>query len=462
MLSCGLQFESIGKSAVVSRSRLMSRIVVVGAGVAGMTAALLAAEAGHAVTVLEREETIGGLARTFRYGGFAFDIGPHRFHTDDAAVRDFLNRILGADGDRIERRSGVWMFERYHDWPLRPASLLKLPLSVLLRTSGDILRRPRCRGESFRDYVLSRYGRTLYDVFFAPYTRKFVLADPEQIHRDWASAGIDRAVIDPRVRMNSLAEVVQTMLLPRPVKTEFIYPAQGGIGDFGERLAREIEQRHGAVRTGQRVVSVRREPGRIVSVSTDAATEYACDLLVWTAPVNELARMLGQDETGLGFVSTICYNCELEGEPRIPYQWCYFGQEQVSFNRVSFPTLFSRTMAPLGKCGVCAEVTCREGDSRWQEPAALQGRIEGELRRVGVVANADGINAIHIERIPNSYPVYRLGYHEELNRVRTELGVFANLRLLGRCGTFWYNNMDHSIRAALDLARELASGPLGN
>jgi protoporphyrinogen oxidase len=444
-----------------------------------MTAALLAAEAGHAVTVLEREGTIGGLARTFRYGGFAFDIGPHRFHTDDARVRDFLNRILGAGADRIERRSGVWMFERYHDWPLRPASLFKLPLSVLLRTSGDILKsavrspysafRPTPHsllpapspGESFRDYVLSRYGRTLYDVFFAPYTRKFVLVEPELIHRDWAASGIDRAVIDPRVRMNSLAEVVQTMLLPRPVKTEFIYPAQGGIGDFGQRLGHELEQRHGVVRTGQRVVRVMREPGRIVSVSTDAGTEHDCDLLVWTAPVNELARMVrGHDpnrfDSGscpLTFVSTICYNCELEGEPRIPYQWCYFGQEPVSFSRLAIPLLFSRTMAPPGKCGVCAEVTCREEDSRWQAPAALQGRIEADLRRVGAVASADGINAIHIERIPNSYPVYRLGYREELNRVRAELGVFANLRLLGRCGTFWYNNMDHSIRAALDLAR---------
>jgi protoporphyrinogen oxidase len=260
------------------------------------------------------------------------------------------------------------------------------------------------------------------------------------------------------------------MLLPRPVKTEFIYPAQGGIGDFGQRLAHEFEQRSGTVRTGQRVVSVRPEPGRIVSVSTDEGAEYDCDLLVWTAPVNELARMVrGHDpnrfDSGscpLTFVSTICYNCELEGEPRIPYQWCYFGQESVSFSRLSFPRFFSRTMAPPGRCGVCAEVTCREGDARWQEPAAMQGRIEADLRRARAVSSADRINAIHIERIPNSYPVYRLGYREELSRVRAELGGFANLRLLGRCGTFWYNNMDHSIRAALDLARELASGPLGN
>lgn len=439
----------------------MPRVVVVGAGVAGMTAALLLAESGSSVTVLEREASAGGLARTFQYGGFGFDIGPHRFHTDDPLVLAFLNRILDGASGRIDRRSGVWMFGRYHDWPLRPATLFKLPPGILLRTARDILRRPRFAGESFRDYILSRYGRTLYDVFFGPYTRKFILADPAEMHYDWAAAGIDRAVIDPRIRMNSLTELMRATLLPRPVKTEFIYPADGGIAGFVRRLKDELERSGGVVLTGRRAARVAAESGRVSSVSTETGETFDCDRLVWTAPIGELAEMLDIGPTSLAFISTVCLNYEVDAEPRLPYQWCYFGQEDIRFSRVSLPLLFSQSMAPPGRSGICVEVTCLEGDSFWREPAARLPQIEEHLRRVGAVRPADRLRAVHVERIPNTYPVYRLGYREELARLRSKLESFSNLRLLGRCGTFWYNNMDHSIRAAIDLAAELTAGSRG-
>jgi protoporphyrinogen oxidase len=439
----------------------MTRVVVVGGGVAGMTAALLCAESGSSVTVLEREAAAGGLARTFHYNGFGFDIGPHRFHTDDPLVLAFLTRILGGAGERIDRRSGVWMFKRYHDWPLRPGSLLKLPPGVLLRTAGDILRRPRSTGESFQGYILSRYGRTLYDVFFAPYTRKFILSDPAEVHRDWAAAGIDRAVIDPRIRMDSLSDLVRATLLPRPVKTEFIYPAQGGIAGFVQRLQAELERSGVIVRTGQRAIGVATEAGRVTSVTAGTGETFGCDRLVWTAPIGELAGMLGVGPTSLAFISTVCLNYEVEAEPTLPYQWCYFGQGDISFSRVSLPSLFSQSMAPPGRSGLCVEVTCHEGDSFWREPAVHLPLTEEHLRRVGAVRPSDRLRAVHVERIPNTYPVYGLGYRRELDRVRARLGSFSNLRLLGRCGTFWYNNMDHSIRAAIDLSAELAAESRG-
>jgi len=58
------------------------RYVIVGAGVAGLTAAYKLLEKGHEVIILEKKSDIGGLSRSFRYGSFIFDIGPHRFFTD--------------------------------------------------------------------------------------------------------------------------------------------------------------------------------------------------------------------------------------------------------------------------------------------------------------------------------------------------------------------------------------------
>ena len=66
------------------------RVVIVGAGIAGLSAGLRLAEAGIRVTVVEKEGTVGGLARSFTYGDYVFDVGPHRFHTDDPEVLAFI------------------------------------------------------------------------------------------------------------------------------------------------------------------------------------------------------------------------------------------------------------------------------------------------------------------------------------------------------------------------------------
>jgi hypothetical protein len=46
----------------------------------------------------------------------------------------------------------------------------------------------------------------------------------------------------------------------------------------------------------------------------------------------------------------------------------------------------------------------------------------------------------------------------ELTRNLRELGHYSNLLLAGRCGRFWYNNMDHSIGQGLTMADKILRG----
>src|SRR5438046_510836 len=199
--------------------------VIVGAGVAGLTLAYLLLKAGRRVAVIERNDHTGGLARSFQYDGFTYDIGPKRFHTDDPEVTAFIHEILGSHRITITRSSKVHLFNRYFDWPLRPSALAKLPPLVMLRVGLDLLRKREARDDrSFSDYTKARYGETLYALFFKPYTEKFLRIPCETVHVDWAKTGINRAVIDRRVKSESLVDLVRSVLLPKPVKTEFIYP----------------------------------------------------------------------------------------------------------------------------------------------------------------------------------------------------------------------------------------------
>ncbi|MGA1117842.1 MAG: FAD-dependent oxidoreductase, partial [Candidatus Nanopelagicaceae bacterium] len=95
------------------------RIVIVGAGLSGLSAALRLAGAGHEVTILERESVPGGRNGLLKKEGYSFDTGPTVL-TMPSLIEDALNCV----GERLE------------DW------LELMPLSPLYRafySDGSIL-----------------------------------------------------------------------------------------------------------------------------------------------------------------------------------------------------------------------------------------------------------------------------------------------------------------------------------
>ena len=102
-------------------------VVVIGAGPAGLTAALQLAELGVPVLVVEANTRVGGLAQTVEYKGFRFDIGGHRFFTKVPAVRDLWRSMLGADFLTRPRLSRIFFDGKFFDYPLKPADALAQP-----------------------------------------------------------------------------------------------------------------------------------------------------------------------------------------------------------------------------------------------------------------------------------------------------------------------------------------------
>src|SRR5512133_1641572 len=429
---------------------MSDRVVIVGAGIAGLTLGYKLAQAGRQVLVVEKEKAIGGLARSFRYGEFVFDVGPHRFHTDVPEINAFIREVLAGDCLEIGRRSGVWMFDRYFEWPLTPGSILKMPPSVLLRVGLDLFIGHAGGDVTFEEFVVNRYGTTLYRIFFKPYTEKFLGLPCSEISSEWAVTGIERAVIDKKVDSGDLKSFARSVLTSKS-PLQFIYPQSGGIGRFAELLAQGIERLGGEVLAGAEVEQIVADRATVRKVIiNDRPVECSC--LVWTAPPHQLLSMLGRGTPNLEFLPLLLFNYEISGRPLVDYQWCYYGDENVPFNRVSMPISFNPALAPVGKTGICVEVT---GDVAESAEESLDRTIRKALLDVGLVANIDVITTVHVERIANAYPVYRLNYQDEMRKVAASVEAFDNVELLGRTGSFWYNNMDHSIEDSLRLFAKL-------
>jgi protoporphyrinogen oxidase len=179
------------------------------------------------------------------------------------------------------------------------------------------------------------------------------------------------------------------------------------------------------------------------------------ECLVWTGSLDDVCGLLGLPCRGLEYLSLILFNVELKTAPARLYQWCYYGSKDIIFSRVTMPSVFSQIAVPPHSGSLCVEVSCLEGDSRWNNPHALVERVKEDLLKVNLVSHPEHISAVHIERVPDAYPIYTLGFRGLRDRVRADLGRLKNLVLAGRTGLFWYNNMDNSIENGLSVVKDI-------
>lgn len=114
-------------------------------------------------------------------------------------------------------------------------------------------------------------------------------------------------------------------------------------------------------------------------------------------------------------------------------------------------------VADFGHCFVGMEYMCFEGDELWQmsdEEFAKFG-ID-ELKKLGFAQDNDIIDT-HIARIKKAYPSYS-GAYSEFGEVREFLDSVENLYVCGRNGMHRYNNMDHSMLSAFEVAKCIMNG----
>ncbi len=178
----------------------MKKNVIVGAGIAGLSLAKKLLEKEEEIVLIEKEKNIGGLAKSFRYGDVVFDIGPHRFFSEEKEVTSFIRGVLGNNISIIRRHSGIWFAGKFYDWPLNYKALFKLPLFIKASAFQDLFNLKNFKDKNYEDFISKRFGSTICKYFFADYTEKFLKLHPKDIHFDWGKESIDRAVIDRRIR----------------------------------------------------------------------------------------------------------------------------------------------------------------------------------------------------------------------------------------------------------------------
>jgi protoporphyrinogen oxidase len=444
-------------------TRQPGKVVILGAGPAGLSAGYALARAGWAVQVFEQAPLVGGLARTVVHDGFRFDIGGHRWFTKKDGLNQFLVDLLGDELVLVDRISRIYFDGKYVDYPLRAGNVLaSIGPATSARAVGDFVMSQvaqRLNGKSvasMEDAYVAQFGRTLYELFFRRYSEKVWGKRCDELSGDW---------VTQRSRGLSLFTAMREAIKRTDEKVEslverFMYPSLG-YGRISERMAEEIERTGGRVHLGQRVVSVQRDGGAIASITvSDGRREQQVggDEFVSSIPMTELTQILrpAADRAALAATEMLTYRAVITvnlmlNRPRVTDDtWVYVHDQGVTFARLHEPRNWSPAMAPDGKTSLVLEYFCEPGDAIWQRSdddlCALAAReLVEQLRFIEPGEVLDGFAV----RSQDAYPRYGLGYRDAVDTVKGYLRSFGNLSIVGRGGTFRYNNADHAIETGL-------------
>jgi protoporphyrinogen oxidase len=451
-------------------SRPSPRVVVVGAGPAGLTAAYELSKAGIASTILEADDVVGGISRTVERDGWRFDLGGHRFFTKVKAVDDLWFEILGADQFLSRpRMSRIFYRGKLYDYPLRAANALRnLGFVEAVRCVLSYLwvrvRPPKDRS-SLEGFVASRFGWRLYEHFFKTYSEKVWGVPASEISADWGAQRIKNlsllraaweAVKPKSLRLRQAKEKQVTSLIE-----EFNYPRYGP-GQMWETAAGIVTSRGTALQFEERVVRIRHARGAAYEVVTRTAAgeerTYPCDAVISSMPFGALVASMEPAPpaevlaaaAGLTYRDHITVALVVPVEYSFPDNWIYIHDPGVKVGRIQNFGSWSPYMVKEGRTCLGLEYFVNEGDDMWtKSDDELVAQAKREIALLGL-AHADRVEAGYVVRMPKAYPVYDEDYQRNVEVLRAWIAQHTpNVHPTGRNGMHKYNNQDHSMLTAM-------------
>ena len=162
------------------------KILIIGGGYTGCCAARILNDLGHEVTIFEKDARLGGLAKSYTMEGMTYEFGPHILanHACDESVIEFITQFIEVEDTSMDTAS--YIQGKYLNYPPNVKDIKYLKERVEIQNELSRLRPDKVDETNFETYLISKVGKTLYELYFKTFTEKFWQVDPETLDASWA------------------------------------------------------------------------------------------------------------------------------------------------------------------------------------------------------------------------------------------------------------------------------------
>jgi len=447
---------------------MSNKVIIIGGGPAGITAGYHLAKNGISCSVYEKENLLGGIAKTIEYKGYYFDLGGHRFFTKNNEINQIWHEALKEDFFKRPRLSRIYYKNKFYNYPIKlPEVIRNLGMWQSFLVLVSYFRSklfPYKKEDSFEEYVSNRFGRKLYETFFKSYTEKVWGMPCTELKAEWAAQRIKNLSLVTAV-LNAVfgnrGNKIKTLI------SEFEYPKYGP-GMMWNGMAKIITSNGGEVAFGTEITRINIEGNKVKSVivsSKNGEKELAIDYLLSSMPLREMVmRIYPKPENSfieaarkLKYRDFVTVALIIDEENMFPDNWIYIHAPEVKLGRIQNFKNWSSFMTPDSKKTCLGlEYFCFEGDDIWNmDDKDLIKLGTEELFKIELLSDKAKVIDGKVVRVPKAYPVYDGTYKESLELVKEYLSSISNLQVIGRNGMHRYNNMDHSMLTGLMAAKNI-------
>jgi len=449
------------------------RTVVLGAGTCGLAAGWELTRNGYPVTVLEKKADIGGLTGRTIINNNIYEYGTHVFHTDNQTLKSELCDLMGSYLFEFDRGSRLYIkfFNKYFRYPLNGADFIKgLPFHLLIHCGFDFIiysfldifkKDKYANGE---EVLVYKFGRRLYEIFFRDYSAKQWGRPLTELDAEFVKTRITRGDIFKFVKdlleKTKLLKKIKSHPLTESVIGKLYY-TEDGIYGIPDRLRNYIKSNGGEVKCQCEVEAIVPcgEKVRIMYKTPEGVKQIEADQLISSIPLpvfikcfsNVPAEVKAAAER-LHFRALIVLGLLVNKRP-VTNAICFYFQDKV-YNRLAEPTNHGLRTASENTSILLLELACDLGDKVWDFDDDLAESMIQDLIKEKFIERKDIIE-YHKLKISHAYPVYHVGYQDDLKKVLDYVHQFDNIQSVGRQGQFSYVNIHKTMQMGMKASENI-------
>ncbi len=423
------------------------KIVILGAGLSGLATAYFLKKKGVDAYVFEKEDTPGGLCRSYKKNGFTFDFSGHLLHFKHRRIFNIVKGLLGDNLIQHRRNSWVYSFKRLIPYPFQ-VYFTELPEDISKACLKDFTEaQNNGKSKNFKNFLEWShciFGSSITRYFMVPYNEKFWKISLEDLSHSWT----ERFIFIP-----ALKHIAQRYSGSNSqdvgYNVYFWYPKKGGIFSLVKAFHSYLPN----VYTDCAVESISLNKN-IINFKDGRSVRF--DRAISTIPLPELGNIVIDLPNNikkyfrkLKWVSIYNLNLGLDGLVESRRHWIYFPDKEVIFFRVGFYHNFSFYNTPEKKSSLYVEISYRNEKSVNRENIASLAKHD--LEKVGVLSGNTKLCVGDLNEIKYAYPIYDMEYCNVRKKIISFL-YSKGIVCCGRVGGWQYLSMEDVIEEAQSLA----------